>query len=276
MKAFDFAVPVKGDKVPASAAWLHEVKHDGYRLMLVREDARARLLSKGGIDWSGRFPWIVESALRVRHKRFAVDGEAVLLGVDGVSDFDGLHSRKHDHEVQLYAFDCLMDDGDDLRRLPLSMRKVSLERLLARRADGISVAPFEKRRDRAGPVPRGVRHGAGGAGVEGWRASLYRRPLLALDQGQEPETPSLSPRAGSILSGVPAGAELKRLPMTARVYDFASIRQRLDEIEGKDKSPLGRKPDTPKCDHCKGRGYLVNSWPSSRGKVPCPYCDPRL
>ena len=55
-----------------------------------------------------------------------------------------LHSRKHDHEVQLYAFDILALDGEDLRRLPLSMRKTNLARLLARRPDGIFVAPFEQ------------------------------------------------------------------------------------------------------------------------------------
>jgi bifunctional non-homologous end joining protein LigD len=42
-----------------------------------------------------------------------LDGEAVLLGVDGVSDFAGLHSRKHDQEVQFYAFDMLAGGGDD-------------------------------------------------------------------------------------------------------------------------------------------------------------------
>jgi bifunctional non-homologous end joining protein LigD len=68
----------------------------------------------------------------------------VLLGVDGVSDFDGLHSRKCDGEVQLYAFDCMALDGDDLRKLPLSLRKTNLARLLARRPDAIFVAPFEQ------------------------------------------------------------------------------------------------------------------------------------
>ena len=66
------------------------------------------------------------------------------MGVDGVSDFDGLHSRQHDAEVQLYAFDILALDGDDLRKLPLSMRKTNLARLLARRVDGIHLAPFEQ------------------------------------------------------------------------------------------------------------------------------------
>ena len=68
-----------------------------------------------------------------------IDGEAVLLGVDGIADFNALHSGRHDDEVQLYAFDILALDGEDLRGLPLSMRKTNLARLLARRPDGISL-----------------------------------------------------------------------------------------------------------------------------------------
>jgi bifunctional non-homologous end joining protein LigD len=68
----------------------------------------------------------------------------VLLGVDGISDFDGLYSEKHNDEIQLYAFDILALDGDDLRKLPLHLRKNNLARLLARRADGIHLAPFEQ------------------------------------------------------------------------------------------------------------------------------------
>ena len=73
-----------------------------------------------------------------------IDGEAVLLDADGVSDFNGLHSRKHDAEVQLYAFDVLVAHGEDLRRLPLSLRKTNLARLLSRPVDGIHLAPFEQ------------------------------------------------------------------------------------------------------------------------------------
>ena len=85
-----------------------------------------------------------EAALRNRNTSFVIDGEAVLLGVDGRSDFNGLHSRRHDDEVQLYAFDCLVSDGEDLRKLPLSMRKANLARLLARRVDGIFLCDFEQ------------------------------------------------------------------------------------------------------------------------------------
>ena len=75
---------------------------------------------------AGRYPLIMEAALRNRNSSFVIDGEAVLLGVDGVSDFNGLHSRKHDDEVEFYAFDMLVSDGEDLRKLPLSMRKTNL------------------------------------------------------------------------------------------------------------------------------------------------------
>jgi bifunctional non-homologous end joining protein LigD len=68
----------------------------------------------------------------------------VVLGVDGISDFDALMSWKQDHEVQLYAFDILALGGDDLRQLPLKLRKTNLAQLLARRSDGIFVAPFEQ------------------------------------------------------------------------------------------------------------------------------------
>jgi bifunctional non-homologous end joining protein LigD len=79
-----------------------------------------------------------------RTKQFVIDGEAVILGADGVSDFDALHSGRHGEEVQLYAFDVLAMDGDDLRDLPLSMRKTNLARLLRGQPDGMFIAPFEQ------------------------------------------------------------------------------------------------------------------------------------
>jgi ATP-dependent DNA ligase len=140
---FEPCIPSRGTKVPDRPEWLHEIKHDGYRLIVQREGQRVRLFTRNGHDWSARYPRIVEAALRNRSSSFVIDGEAVLLGVDGISDFNGLHSRKHDGEVELYAFDMLVSDGDDLRRLPLSLRKTNLARLLARRVDGIHLAPFE-------------------------------------------------------------------------------------------------------------------------------------
>jgi len=118
--------------------------HRIYRLRLERDGDRVRLITRGGYNWSDRYPWIVEAARKVRQKQFVIDGEAVILGVDGISDFDALHSGKYNDEVQLCAFDILAEGGDDLRKLPLSMRKVNLERLLARRPEGVFINPFER------------------------------------------------------------------------------------------------------------------------------------
>lgn len=141
---FEFLLPTRGTAVPTGPDWFHEIKYDGYRLRVERDGDRVRLITKGGNDWTKRFPWIVETALKIRQKHFVIDGEAVVLGVDGVSDFNALHSRKCDHEVQLYAFDMLAGDGDDHRSLPLTLRKTNLARLLARRTEGIFIAPFEQ------------------------------------------------------------------------------------------------------------------------------------
>ena len=78
-----------------------------------------------------------------------VDCEAVILGVDGVPDSNVLHSRKHDDEVQPYAFDILTLDGEELRPLPLSLRKTNLARLLARRPFSRSPGTGALRRERA-------------------------------------------------------------------------------------------------------------------------------
>jgi bifunctional non-homologous end joining protein LigD len=77
----------------------------GYRLIVQRDGKRVRLFTRNGHDWTDKYPLIVQAAMRIRSTSFVLDGEAVLLGVDGISDFDGLHSRRHNDEVQFYAFD---------------------------------------------------------------------------------------------------------------------------------------------------------------------------
>jgi ATP-dependent DNA ligase len=168
---FEFCIPTRSTIVPTGRDWLHEIKYDGYRLRLERDGRGVRLMTRGGYNFADRYPWIVEAARKVRQTRFVIDGEAVVLGVDGVADFDALHSRKHDEEVQLYAFDILALDGDDLRRLPLSMRKTNLARLLVRRPDGIFVAPFEQ-----GEIGPDLFRAACGMGLEGLVSKRRDRP----------------------------------------------------------------------------------------------------
>ncbi|MGY3034131.1 hypothetical protein ACVIIV_003301 [Bradyrhizobium sp. USDA 4354] len=92
--AYELCLATAGKQVPDGPDWIHEVKHDGYRMLVIRENERARLLSRNGSDWTKRYPWIAEAALKNRQKRFVIDGEAVVLGVNGISDFNALHSRK--------------------------------------------------------------------------------------------------------------------------------------------------------------------------------------
>jgi bifunctional non-homologous end joining protein LigD len=86
-KPFQPCLPSSGKAVPAGPDWFHEVKYDGYRLLVHRNGDHVRLITRNGRDYTKRFHWIVEAALSNRHSQFVIDGEAVVLGVDGISDF---------------------------------------------------------------------------------------------------------------------------------------------------------------------------------------------
>ncbi|WP_439397312.1 RNA ligase family protein [Bradyrhizobium sp. PMVTL-01] len=172
--SFEFCLPTAAKAVPDGPEWLHEVKMDGYRVRIDRDGDRVRLFSCNGYDWTPRFPWIIEAARKIHQKRFVLDGEAVVLGVDGVPDFNALHSRQHDEEVQLCAFDLLVESGDDLRKLPLHLRKNALRRLLERRPEGIFVSPFEQ-----GEIGPDLFRAACKMGLEGIVSKHRDRPYQA-------------------------------------------------------------------------------------------------
>jgi bifunctional non-homologous end joining protein LigD len=130
-------IPIRAPKPPAGADWVHEIKHDGYRLQVRRVGDQVRLFTRRGYDWSGRYPAIAVTTTLLRAKSFTLDGEAVVCGPDGVAIFDALHRRGTVTEAMLYAFDLLELDGEDLRGLPLSDRKKRLARLLSGRRLGI-------------------------------------------------------------------------------------------------------------------------------------------
>jgi bifunctional non-homologous end joining protein LigD len=135
-----------------------------------------------------------ESALKNRQKHFVIDGEAVILGVDGIPDFNALHSRKHDHEVQFYAFDMLAGDGDDMRALPLSMRTTNLTCLFDRRPDGIFVAPFEQ-----AEIGPDLFRAACDMGLEGLVSKRGERPYRA---GRSPDCVKVKNRSHPAMSRV--------------------------------------------------------------------------
>jgi bifunctional non-homologous end joining protein LigD len=113
-------------------------------MMLIREQDRVRLISRGGYAWAKHFPLIVAAALKLRRRHFVLDGEVVVLDKYGVSDFDALASRKHDKQAQFYAFDMPAGEGEGYRGQALLLREANLARLLKRRVDGIFIAEYEQ------------------------------------------------------------------------------------------------------------------------------------
>jgi len=131
------AQPVKASKPPSGPDWVHEIKHDGYRLIVRRDGPIVRLYTRNAYDWTARLPAIAAAAGRIKAKSFTIDGEAVVLGPDGLSRFEDLRRREAAHSAILYAFDLIEYDGEDLRNRPFLERKDALARLLRGTEAGI-------------------------------------------------------------------------------------------------------------------------------------------
>src|SRR5947208_14231075 len=124
--------PTVAKKAPSGPNWIHEIKHDGYRLIVHRNEKRARIFTRRGFEWTDKFPLIVEALMRLRVRSVTIDGEAVYCDENGISDFAKLHAQAYNDRVFLYAFDLLHVNGEDYRQHPLEKRKARFEKLLAR------------------------------------------------------------------------------------------------------------------------------------------------
>jgi bifunctional non-homologous end joining protein LigD len=130
-------IPTLASRPPTGPQWVHEIKHDGYRLIARKQAGRVRLFTRRGYDWTDRYPLITKAVAALRASTATIDGEAVCYDANGLSVFADLHSREHDDRVVLYAFDLLELDGEDFRPQPLHARKARLEALLAKAPAGI-------------------------------------------------------------------------------------------------------------------------------------------
>jgi bifunctional non-homologous end joining protein LigD len=131
-------VPRPAKQPPAGQGWIHEIKHDGFRIMARRADGRVRLLTRKGTNFSNRFPQIVAAVTLLPARSCLIDGEAVVCNEHGLAVFELIRGYRHDAAAVLCAFDLLELDGKDLRRTPIEERKGILAELLSYPHQGIA------------------------------------------------------------------------------------------------------------------------------------------
>jgi bifunctional non-homologous end joining protein LigD len=123
--------PALIDRPPAGPGWLHEVKHDGFRILARKQGARIQIWTRRGADFTDRFVRIVEAVRPLIADEALIDGEAVVLRSDGRSDFGALLTNRGQAQARLVAFDLLRLENHDLRARPLVKRREALARLIA-------------------------------------------------------------------------------------------------------------------------------------------------
>ena len=119
------------EQIPITEDWLHEVKFDGYRLMALLHGGSVQLYTRNENDWSEKYPSLCRAMEALPVADAIIDGEVVVLGPDGISDFQALHNLSEQADVFYYAFDLLYLTGFDLRGAPLVERKRLLQSLLS-------------------------------------------------------------------------------------------------------------------------------------------------
>src|SRR5215210_8090885 len=125
-------IPTLVDQPAQGSDWIHEVKHDGYRTVVVVDRGEARAYTRNGFDWSDRYPAIVSSATKLKVRSAILDGEVIVQDARGVSDFESLKGaiRWRPGSLIFYAFDLLHLNGVDLRSEPLLERRSKLKELI--------------------------------------------------------------------------------------------------------------------------------------------------
>src|SRR5215471_7240978 len=120
------------DHPPPRAGWIHEVKHDGYRTLLIIDRRKARAYTRNGSDWTERYAGITKAGAKLDCRSAIIDGEVIVQNELGVSDFDALKSaiRWRPQSLIFCAFDLLHLNGKDLRERPLLERRAKLKELI--------------------------------------------------------------------------------------------------------------------------------------------------
>jgi len=119
-------LPTPAAVPPFGPQWIHEIKHDGFRILARRDATGVHLFTRSATDFTSRFPQIVAAVSALPALSCLIDGEAVVCNAAGLAVFDLLRQHRHGPSAVLCAFDLLELDGRDLRTLPIEHRKRTL------------------------------------------------------------------------------------------------------------------------------------------------------
>src|SRR5947208_15858425 len=130
-------LPSPAKAPPSGPGWLHEIKHDGFRILARRDSAGVRLITRAGNEFSSRFPFVAMAVGKLPVGSCLIDGEAIVCDENGLAVFDLIRRHGALDSAVLSAFDLLELDGQDLRRHPIEKRKDITAELL--RGSNISI-----------------------------------------------------------------------------------------------------------------------------------------
>ena len=142
-------LPTSSPRPPSYEFYVHEIKHDGFRVIARKIGAQVKLYSRSGNDLTKRFPLIVEAMAGLGARSCIIDGEAVACGDDGIACFELIQRWDTNDSVFMWAFDLIEVNGQDMRHDRLEKRKDALRVLLGRTSTGVS---FNEHIEGDGPI----------------------------------------------------------------------------------------------------------------------------
>ena len=174
---------------PEGDEWLHEIKHDGYRIVARIEEGEVRLVSRNGKDWTKEFPQVARAVGRLPAGTALLDGEVAAVLPNGATSFQALQRRADAAAPLVYfAFDLLHLDGWDLREVRLEERKEVLRRLLESAPATLRFSDHVRGQG-ARVLREGARGRARGRREQARRRSLSRGARRGLAEGEVPAEP---------------------------------------------------------------------------------------
>jgi len=187
----ELCLPSPAKAPPSGPGWLHEIKHDGFRIMARHDTAGVQLITRHGNDFTDRFPFIATAVKALPARSCVIDGGAIVCDENGLAVFDLIRGHGSKASAVLCAFDLLELDGKDLRRRPIEERKGLLAKLLHDRDSDLSIVLNEHyEKDGETVFREDLQARLRGYRVKAARLYLSSWPLTALAESQKSECAS--------------------------------------------------------------------------------------